>query len=130
MTSSTTTHARDPYQGRWQHVVLGYATLGGIAAWFGHLNLMYFLVQPVCRLGGNWTFHVTSIVLLALALGSGWAAWRFRAQEPRSDDLTREVDARGTTLAFLGGFGIAASALTSLAIIAQWVPVLVIGPCT
>ncbi|CAN5477878.1 hypothetical protein BH23CHL4_BH23CHL4_29910 [soil metagenome] len=130
MTSSTTNHPQDPYQGRRQHILLGYAALGAILAWFGHLNLMYFLVQPVCRLGGNWTFHVASVVFLGIALGSGFVAWRFRSQEPKSDELPRELDARSTVLSFLGAFGIAASALMSLAIITQWAPVFVIGPCT
>ncbi len=130
MTPSTTTHQRDPYEGRGQHIALGFGVIGSIIAWFAHLNLMYFLVQPVCRLGGNWTFHIASTVLLAVTLAAGWQAWRVWSGERTADSVPEELDGRGSVLSFLGVFGMAASAVTSLAIVAQWIPVFVIGPCT
>lgn len=130
MTPSTTTNQQDPYEGRGQHVALGFAVGGGVIAWALHLNIMYFLVQPVCRLGGNWTFHVTSVLLLVVSLAAGWYAWRVWSRERTGGSAPEELDGRGPVLSFLGMFGMAASAVTSLAIVAQWVPVFVIGPCT
>lgn len=103
----------------------GWVMLGPIGTWALHLNLMYFLVQPVCRLGGSWTFHAVSIALLAVTLLTGALAWRMRSSGKEQDDAKAEASLG----AFIGTFGVAVAALASLAIVAQWMPVFVIGPC-
>lgn len=130
MTPAANYHETNPYDGRKRLVAIGFAMLGSAVAWALHLSIMYFLVQPVCRLGGNWTFHTTSLVLLAVSLLAGWTAWRIRGNEPKANALMAEMEGQGGVLPFLSLFGIAASAVFSLAIIVQWIPVFVIGPCT
>lgn len=131
MTPPADQHRSDPYDdGRKRLITLGFASLGSAAARALHLNVMYFLVQPVCRLGGNWTFHVTTLVLLVTTVFAGWVAWRIRGNESRADELSSEIEARAGVVSFLGFFGVVAAVIFSLAIIVQWVPVFVIGPCT
>lgn len=105
-----------------RRLVWGWVMLGSIVTWFVHLNLMYFLVQPVCRLGGNWTFHATSLVLLGITLLTGLLGWQMWSSARDGDD---DVASRR----FAGAFGAIAAGMAGLAIVAQWIPVFVIGPC-
>lgn len=104
-----------------------FAMLGAPAAWAGHLSVNYFLVQPVCRLGGNSLFHVSGVVFLLIAIGAGLVAlWLYRRSR---GDAADSVEGNASISGFVAMFGIASAGIFSLAIISQWYPVFVVGPC-
>lgn len=113
-----------------QLLVIGWVMLGSIITWFTHLNVMYFLVQPVCRLGGTWTFHVTSVFLLTVTVLTGIQAWRLWRANRNADQESELSERQHSVMAFAGYFGMAGAAVVSLAIVTQWAPVFVIGPCS
>jgi len=107
-------------------LVTGYAILGSALAWAAHLSVMYFLVQPVCRLGGETMFHITTVVALLACLGSGIVAWRHRGDNSSFENL---FNGNGTWKSFVALFGVVAAAMFAYAIIYQWSPVLTISAC-
>ena len=91
-----------------------------------NLQIVYTLVTLDCGRVTPW-LHVSELAMLALAVGGGGLAWREwrRAGEERAGD-------EGGPLArsrFLAVLGMLTSALFVLAILAQWLPILVLGPC-
>jgi hypothetical protein len=106
-------------------IAWGWVMVGPLVTWFLHLNVMYFLVQPVCLLGGSWTFQVVTVVLLVITVASGLLAWRMR-ETPGPDSMPSELQ---RSQRFAGSFGAFGAFLASLAIVSQWYPVFVIGPC-
>lgn len=108
-------------------LVYGISLLGPALVWALHLNVSYFLVQPVCRMGGEPAFHVTSVVSLALVLGAVVVSIRLlrRNRVPFQEN----VQGYDGWKAFIGLYGIATGMIFGLAIIAAWAPMFVIGPC-
>lgn len=104
----------------------GFALLGAPLAWAAHLCVMYFLVQPVCRLGGDVWFHITTAVMLIVCIAAGVAAWKHRPDGAGFRDF---VDGEGSWRSFVTLFGLAVSILFAYAIIYQWLPVLTYGAC-
>lgn len=109
-----------------ERFLTGFAMLGGPFAWAIHLCVMYFLVQPVCRLGGEAWFHVTTAAMLLVCIGAAFAAWKHRQGELSFND---RVDGSGTWRSFVAIFGLAGSAIFAYAILYQWFPVLTIAAC-
>lgn len=108
-------------------LVYGISLLGPALAWALHLNVSYFLVQPVCRMGGELALHATSVVSLALVLGAVVASVRLLRRNPAP--FQENVQGCDGWKAFIGLFGIATGVIFSVAIIAAWAPMFVIGPC-
>lgn len=108
-----------------RQVAWGLVMIGPIITWALHLNLMYALVQPICALGGDWVFHLVSVLLLGVTVSTGLFAWRVRQATDRAETQRESKSAQR----FAGTFGAIVAALVSLAILAQWYPVFVIGPC-
>jgi hypothetical protein len=97
---------------------VGFALLGPMAAWALHLNLTYFLVQPVCAMGGEIALHISGFVCLLIALGALSTAGWLVATNPVP--FRENVEGADGWKAFVGLFGMAASLIFGLAIITQW----------
>lgn len=108
-------------------LTVGFALLGSAVAWAIHLNLTYFLVQPVCVMGGEIALHAAGFGSLLLALAAIAVSAGLLAANPVAFD--RNVEGANGWRAFVGLFGVLAGLLFSLAIITQWVPVFVIDAC-
>lgn len=106
---------------------VGFALLGPAGAWGLHLNLTYFLVQPVCVMGGEIALHVSGFVSLLIALAAIATSIGLLVSNPVP--FRDNVEGLDGWKAFVGLFGIASGAIFSLAIITQWVPVFVIDAC-
>ena len=82
-----------------------------------HLQINYSLVPWVCVTGKAFTLHIATVATLLLA-GAGcvvaWRSWRDTAE------------GRGH---FMAAWGMMMSALFFIAIIAQAIPVFILGPC-
>lgn len=109
-------------------VTLVIAMVGAPTTWALHFNVMYFLVQPVCRLGGEMAFHVVSVVALVLVAASAIVAWRVGARYP--GNLGDALEGRGDWRGFVGYYGVASAALFGYAIVYQWSPVFTMDACT
>lgn len=107
--------------------IVGFAVLGSPLAWALNLNIAYFLVQPVCVMGGKVTMHVATAVLLAVALASVATSIWLLARNRVS--FRENVEGFDGWKAFVGLYGIASGLLFSLAIIAQWVPTFMFDAC-
>lgn len=104
----------------------GFAILGAPLAWALHFNVMYFLVQPICRLGGEVWFHVTTGAMLMVCVAVAFAAWKHRSPDATFEHL---LNGTGTWRAFIVVYGLASAALFAYAILYQWSPVLTFGAC-
>jgi hypothetical protein len=104
------------------------ALLGGVMlppfAWFASLNANWMLVEPACARGSSWPLYAVTVATLVLAMAAGTVAGRtFRAASPAGESVT------ALRTRFLGALGVLLSALFSLAIVAQAIASVVIGPC-
>ena len=112
----------------WRELLaVGFAALGPPLAWGLHLNLSYFLVQPVCVMGGEMAMHAGSVGALFIALAALGTSIRMLASNPVP--FRENVDGFDGWKAFVGLYGIASGLLFSLAIVTQWVPMFVIEAC-
>lgn len=134
------------------------AVIGGPLWWVCHLGGFYWLVPRACRWDATWPLHLLTIVLLVLAaraLLSGLqvlasAREAQGADTPNGDAQSghaRDAHARGGEVqrghvrdgdapggrvrrdVFVGTIGIALSAFFGTVIVAEWLPVLQLGPC-
>ncbi len=108
--------------------VLWFAVLAGPLAWMLGLNAEYGLVRVACAKQNMLYLHAVSVLTLLLALSGGWVAWR----EWRRTGRHAPDEEAGGTLArsgFMVMMGLMASALFSLAILAQWVASFFFNPC-
>lgn len=109
-------------------VVLGFAMLGAPIAWALHFNIVYFLVQPVCRLGGEALFHIAGVVALVVVVASAMVAWR--AGRKYGGNFSDALEGKGDWRGFVRLYGVASAALFGYAIIYQWTPVFRMDACT
>lgn len=108
-------------------VPVGIALLGPAILWALHLNVSYFLVQPVCVMGGEMALHVASVASLGLMLVPLGTSIRLLMSHGA---ISREnLEGRESWLAFVGLFGIVAVVLFTVAIVSQWTPMFVLDPC-
>lgn len=97
-------------------------------AWFLHQQVSYLLVYRACESGSLAGFAVSTVLMLLLVGAGGFLAWRawkyvgggWRETGDRDLDRTR----------FLALLGLMGSGLFSVLIAAQWIPTLLVGPCT
>lgn len=94
-------------------------------AWAVHENLSYFLVSWACRAELEWTLHLSTLVLLAVAAVGGLVSWRsfnrLRLREG-SDDHAR-------SRRFLGLTGSAIAAFSFLGILVEAIPNYILDAC-
>lgn len=102
-------------------LLVTFAILGAPAIWISHFNIMYFLVQPICRLGGEFLFHVVSVVALIGIIGAGIAAWRIGRRS--SSGFRAALEGEGGWQGFVGVYGMASALLFFYAVIYTWSPV-------
>lgn len=101
---------------------LTYALFGGILAWMAHLIAMAGLNGWVCRTGQLWPMHAVTAATLVATLHVLWVSWRIR-RDPTPSPGVRAAQ-------FLGFAGIVINVFNAVMIVAEWVPVLVIHPCS
>ena len=103
------------------------ALVGPAIVWALHLNVSYFLVQPVCVMGGEIALHITSVAALGLLLAPLIIAIRFLTTY--GAPFRENLEGKEYWLSFVGLFGVLAVALFGIAIIYQWAPMFVLDAC-
>jgi hypothetical protein len=91
------------------------------------LQVNYSLVYWACGTTHTWGLHLVSLLTLALTVACGLLAlrnWRLAGGE--TDDEGAGVIPRSRFMALVG---IMESALITLVLIAQWIPIFVYGAC-
>lgn len=89
--------------------------------------LIYVTNMWACGTGNQLAMHVVPIVCLAVALGAGALAWMDWERVGRGiEDESATIDARSRFLAICG---MAASAMSALIILGQWLAIFVFGAC-
>jgi hypothetical protein len=108
--------------------VLWFCVLAGPLAWMLGLNAEYGLVRVACARDSMLYLHAVSLLTLLLALAGGWVAWREWNLTGRHapDEESGGTLARSRVMVTLG---LLASALFSLAILAQWAANFFLDPC-
>ena len=101
---------------------IGYALFGGILAWMVHLIGQTALNGWVCRSGQLWPMHAITVVTLIGALHPLWVSWKI-ARDDRDAASVRAAR-------FLGFAGIVINVFNAVMIVAEWVPVVVLHPCS
>lgn len=84
------------------------------------LEVNYAILRWACREQWIWPLHLISALALVLTVSAGVLAWRMQ-RGPASVSSPRE--------GFMATVGMLSSVLFSLVGIAQWIPLLVHGPC-
>ncbi len=102
-------------------MLLVFAMLGGPVIWISHFNIMYFLVQPICRLGGEAWFHAVSVLALVGIVAAGIAAWRIGRES--SGGVREALEGSGGWQGFVGVYGTASALLFAYAVVYTWSPV-------
>jgi len=95
--------------------------------WFLHQQFSYLLVYWACGGGPVFLFHLGTLLFLLLAAAGAYLAWKAWNHSGRGwADEGGSVADRSRFLAF---GGMLLSGLFGLAIVAQWIPTLVVDPC-
>ena len=114
-----------------------YAPVGNLALWAGVLlgpitflvllETNYTIEEWACRVGYWWPMHVVAAVAVAVtvfALLLAWRNWVASGREwPEGDGGSVERSR------FLSALGVLTSGGFILVMIAQWIPVMILGPC-
>lgn len=108
-------------------VPAGIALLGPAITWALHLNVSYFLVQPVCVMGGEIALHIASAAAVGLMLIP--LVTSIRLLMAHSAPFRENLEGRDGWLAFVGLFGIGATMLFGLGVVTQWAPMFVLDAC-
>ena len=97
----------------------------GPGAWAAHENLSYMIAAWACQAELEWTLHLTTLVLLAVAAAGGLVSWRsFNRLRMHQDSHGR---ARSRSFLALSGSGIAA--FSFLGILVEAIPNYILDPC-
>jgi len=102
--------------------------LAGPLAMLVQLQVNYALVNWACDAARwEWALHLVALLALLVTAGAGLLSWHnWRRAGGVWEDEGAGVIPRSR---FLAAVGILISALLSLVIIAQWIPVFIHGPC-
>lgn len=101
--------------------------LGGPLAWLGQLALSYPLVPLSCATEWGAIFHLVSLVAALAAVAAGTVAWQ-TWQQARAEGAATNAEAGRQR--FMALVGVLSSGLFLATIVAQWLPVLFLSPCT
>lgn len=99
--------------------------LVGPLAWLAQLALSYPLVPLSCRVEWGVIFHLVTLVTALATIAAGTLAWQNWQQLPAEGGAGGQLERRR----FMALGGALSSALFLATIIAQWLPVLFVGPC-
>lgn len=90
-------------------------------------ELIYVSNMWACGTGKQMAMHIVPLICLLVALGAGFLAWSDWVSVGRGvEDEAATIDSRSRFLALAG---MAASALSALLILAQWLAIFVFGSC-
>jgi hypothetical protein len=108
--------------------VLWAGVLAAPLAMLVELQVNYALVVWACKAGGReWPLHLVALAALAVSVAGGLLSWRnWRLAGGKLYDEDAGVMPRSS---FMAAVGVMFSALISLVVIAQWIPVFIHGPC-
>jgi len=102
------------------------SVLGGPFVFLLNLEVNYVMVDWACNMGNDWALHLVHFVSLLLSAACAWLGVtllrRLRGAEPDNSSS----DSRSRLLATLG---MSSGALFAVSILAQWIPVMVLGTC-
>jgi len=101
----------------------------------GHLSLAYALVTPSCARQDGLTLHGLAVLSLLASLFMTWLAWRTWRRLPPPDEASSRVSHADASHAdrrqpFLALVATLTGALSTLVIVAMWLPVWLLPPCT
>lgn len=103
------------------YLVLAVAMWAGALAWLIRLVANSSLVVLSCRIGSAWPLWAVTAACTAVAVGSGWLAWRFHRAAGTAD----EIDAAR----WLGLLGVMFNALAVAGIALESAPIAFIDIC-
>ncbi len=103
------------------YLVLAVAMWAGALAWLVRLVANSSLVVLSCRMGTAWPLWAVTAVCTAVAVVSGWLAWRFH----RSAGTTGDLDAAR----WLGLLGVMINVLAIAGIVLESAPIAVLDLC-
>ncbi len=110
------------------------ALLAGPLLVLADLSLTYSLLGPGCNLQRGALLHLPMAASFALCLGlTLWAARtarRTREAAPAPGEGNADPDAAQERRRFIAWVAMACGALSCLVILALWLPVTVLSPCT
>lgn len=119
---STSTSGPARVAGKVSGLRITYALFGGTLAWMAHLIAQTGLNGWVCELGRLWPMHAVTIVTLMAASHALWVGWTIS----RSSTSSPNVQAAR----FLGIAAVVINVFAVVMIVAEWVPVVFIDPCS
>lgn len=103
------------------------AVLGGPVAVLLNLEVTYAMVDWACLSGNDWSLHIVHFVALVLSVA---AAWLGRSLWKRiGNDWPDARPGSASRSRFLAAIGALGGLLFPLVILAQWMTVMVLGPC-
>jgi hypothetical protein len=114
---------------------MGWITLlAGPLLVLGNLGLSYSLLGPGCNLQRGALLHLpmaaSFIVCLGLTLWAARTVRRTREAAPAPGEGGADSDAAQERRRFIAWMAMACGALSCLVILALWLPVAVLSPCT
>jgi hypothetical protein len=107
-------------------IALWFGMLGGPTAGFFNILLNYQAVDRACVTNSPATIHILTLICLALALLAGFTSWRLRSDAGRWPDDAGGMLARSR---FMTTVGLLTSAVATVGIVMQWIPVFFLGAC-
>jgi hypothetical protein len=122
---------RDPLPYFMQHKGIA-ALWGGVLlapfAWALQLGVGYALVDRVCESGHSFLHHLLTLIALLIAAGGLYLAWHsWHVAGPQWPDSGGDPVSRSR---FIALSGLMLSIFFTVAIIAQWLPTLILDPCS
>lgn len=111
----------------WVEVTLQWLSVVGppIAA-FAQQQLAYSLVSPSCLERAPILLHVPTLVMLALIGLAAWYSWReWKRHAPRASDDRGQA----ASLRFFALLGLTMCGISTILVVAQWLPTLFLDPC-
>lgn len=99
----------------------------GPIAFLLHLQLNYMLVPAVCQRDlSPALLHIPAIVMLGVTLFAAWLAFGNRRRFGAGAEDESGATARARFMSLVGMF---TSTLFVAVMVAQWIPIFMIGPC-
>jgi hypothetical protein len=109
-------------------IALWVGLLAAPIVWFAQMETKYALVPSACATGSQMVLHVVSIVSLLIAAAAAILSWRnlsMSASREKTDKSAKD----SKRVRFMSQSGLILSCMFFLAIFAQEIPNMVIGPC-
>jgi hypothetical protein len=102
------------------------SVLGGPFVFLLNLEVNYVMVDWACNTGNDWALHVVHFVALVLSAACALLGLALLGRMRANATDSGGSDSRSRLLAMLG---ILSGALFAVSILAQWIPVMVLGTC-